>query len=480
VAVVSAVVTAAAYVPFFVDAAGFAARTHALPRAVAVENDALVPGALLTALSPAMTLLFRWDTDISMRSVYLGALAPLMATLALCRRGRETRWRLWLVVLGVLSVVCALATIFPLRGWLYDCCLPFRYFRHPALFRVYLLFSVVVLALYGCRDLHASVRLRLAARPWLAACAPVLLPSLIALSVLTFVFITHRELGRSAETHALIVWTLAPALLLLIARPAFKAPASSLTAPSQKALLLARRGDRVLAACIVGLAALDGCWCSQLAGPLLHAADWAWYRHSEIRYQSLDLTRRGLARGIEDLNNTNLWHGVPVLRSYSAFTNPWYDAISKHPVFARASTGAQRIFFVADAPSVTPDDRVLASLLDRATALNQPVLALQRPNDLIAASLADTAAPDVIARDIARISTLPPAESVEVHVDRYTTDEMMFSNDHPSSRLAAGDRSVGTRLASHRQLDAGEGLCRRFRVSRRIGAHRACAGALYL
>jgi hypothetical protein len=409
IASLSAMVMAVAYAPFFVDAAGFASRTGAIPREVAVTNDALVPAALLTAASPAITLLFPMDTDMSMRNIYLGALAPAMAMLALCRRrGRERRWRGWLAMLATLSVVCALATVFPLRGWLYDCCVPFRYFRHAALFRAYLLFSVMVLALYGCRDLAARARLHRPNHPALLRQLPLLLPSIIALIALAIVFTTYPQASRSAEAHALTVWTLTPLLTIAFTRPR-----------------LSRRSRDTLAACIVGLAALDGLWGAQFAGPLLHQADPEWYRRSEQRHHDLDLTRRGLARRIEDGANTNLWNKVPVVRSYSAFTSPWYAAISTHPVFERAASQPQRIFFVADTPPIVAvHERVLATLLHRATALDKPVLVLQERNEVIAPSRAV---------DTTRIDTLPPAQSIEVQLDRYTPDELTFSTTAPSA-----------------------------------------------
>jgi hypothetical protein len=435
IATISAIVMAAAYVPFFVDAAGFASRTGALPRDVAVYNDALVPAALLTAASPAITLLFPMDTDMSMRNVYLGTLAPMMATLALSRlccsrsrnrsrsrsssgsgsrgRSRAQAWRFWVALLAILSLACALATIFPLRGWLYDCCVPFRYFRHAALFRVYLLFSVTVLALYGFRDFAARARqhqLRLAPR---AACATMLLPSVIALAALATVFTRYPHASRSAEAHGLLMWMLAPLL----------------------ALAISRRGMSPAAcAAVIAFAAVDGIWAAQLAGPMLHQADAGWYQRSEMRHHDLDLTRRGLTRRVEDLFNTNLWNKVPTLRNYSAFTNGWYATISKHPVFERAASRAQRIFFVDGArtpPIVAANERVLASLLDRATALNKPVLVLQEPRELMSPAkpgdttdTADTADTADIDR---RIDTLPPAEPIDVQLDRYEPDELTFS-----------------------------------------------------
>ncbi len=405
------VVAAATYLPFFADAAGFTGRTGTLPRDVAVRNGALVPRALDTFASPAIAPLdFGAEPDVSLRSVYLGSLAPALAATALFRRKSHRAWRAWIAALGAVSLICALATTFPLRGWLYDCCFPFRFFRQAALFRGYTLFSVVVLAMYGCRDLSGLVRRGSRIVFWQTV-AIVVLFGTVGLAVCAVVFPAHRDLERSATTHAIVIWMLPPVILLAAA-----------------ARLSWRMRRTLLVGFIVSLAAVDAVWSAALSGPLLHATNDTWYRTSDVRYQDLDLTRRGLARAVESLDNSNLWHSVPVLRSYTPFSNSWYDRLSRHPAFERAATQPDRIFFMKDAPIVAVDERVFTAMLDRAAALSAPVLVRSEPSELIAPV---EHRPEEVARDVTGVTGLVAAEPVAVHVDRYLPDELTFSVTAP-------------------------------------------------
>jgi hypothetical protein len=424
IAAVAGGVAATTYLPFFVDAAGFTSRNSPLPREVAVPNGALVPRALDTFASPAIAPLdFDLLPDISLRSVYLGSLVPVLALTAVWRRRRHHAWRWWIAGLGVVSLMCALATVFPLRGWLYDCCLPFRYFRQAALFRAYLLFSVTALALYGCRDLSPLVR---RASRMVVARTVVMMTLLgaTALAICAVVFPAHPELGREPMVHALVIWTLPLAILLLLAL------ASALASRSARGRWRLNRA--IVIGVIVTLAAVDGIWSAALSGPLLHATNDGWYRTSLVRYQDLDLTRHGLGRGIEDRDNINLWHQVPVLRNYTPFLSAWFERLARHPVFERAATQPERIFFASDAPIVAVHERVFAALLDRATTLNAPVLVAHTAADLIAPSAA-AANDDALARDVARIAMLPAAAPIAVHLDRYLPDELTLSLTSPTA-----------------------------------------------
>jgi hypothetical protein len=241
-----------------------------------------------------------------------------------------------------------------------------------------------------------------------------------ALAICVVVFSAHPEQARSALPHAIVIWTLPLAILVAMTRlPAASRPAALIGA-------------------IVTLTALDAVWSAALSGPLLHATNDAWYRTSELRYQDLDLTRRGLARALESPDNANLWHKVPVLRSYTPFRNvqdetAWYEHLSRHPVFERAATQADRIFFAKEAPLVAVRGRVFAALLDRASAVHAPVLAVQTPDEMIAP--APVAAPDDarVARDAALIAALPAAEPIAVHVDRYEPEELTVTTTTPAA-----------------------------------------------
>ena len=91
-----------------------------------------------------------------MSSVYLGAPVFVLGLFALASRPRSP-WRWWLAGVALFFILGSLGTQFPLRGWLYAFVWPTRYFRHPALFRVYAMFSVLVLALRALRDIRRAL-----------------------------------------------------------------------------------------------------------------------------------------------------------------------------------------------------------------------------------------------------------------------------------------------------------------------------------
>src|SRR4029453_602711 len=118
--------------------------------------------------------------DVSMCSIYAGALIPVLTLLALLVRPRD-RWRWWLLFLGLFSLSCAMSATFPTRGWLYDLFYPTRFFRHPSLFRAYFILAMTALALFATRDLAMALaksdertRKRLALTSSLVAAAALL------------------------------------------------------------------------------------------------------------------------------------------------------------------------------------------------------------------------------------------------------------------------------------------------------------------
>jgi hypothetical protein len=179
----------------------------------------------------------------------------------------------------------------------------------------------------------------------------------------------------------------------------------------------ARRRTAIIVAAVVALASVDAVWSAAISGPLLHATNDLWYRSSDLRYQDLDLTRHGLARQVESLDNNNLWHGVPVLRSYTPFQNAWFERLSRHPVFERAATQADRIFFTTALAQAKLDEAAFTAMLDRATQVNAPVLVIASPWRL---------------EDVTPIAYLPAATPLAVHVDRYLPDELIFTTTTPA------------------------------------------------
>src|SRR5262249_3170733 len=159
-ALVGSVVLLPSYFGFFYEGAGTHRRVGELSRNLVLSIDAFTPEALMTFASPYLPILkliyldnglSLWpNLDISMCSVYAGALVTVFACFALINHPRD-RWRWWLIGVGLFGLACAFGDTLPLRGWLYDWFYPTRFFRHPALFRAYFLFSLLPLALLTAR-----------------------------------------------------------------------------------------------------------------------------------------------------------------------------------------------------------------------------------------------------------------------------------------------------------------------------------------
>jgi len=163
------VVLSPSYAAFFVEGAGFSARTGALTREIATGWGAEDPAAanplelagLFTLANPALAPAASDPehdpfaiTDPSSVGANAGAIVWLLALLTLARRARSPR-DLALFAFGLLSLALALGHALPLRAWAYDLLPPLRYFRHTAFFRVGLLFALVVLAARGSRAIDA-------------------------------------------------------------------------------------------------------------------------------------------------------------------------------------------------------------------------------------------------------------------------------------------------------------------------------------
>jgi hypothetical protein len=155
--VVGSAVMAPTYAGLIIEGPGYSRRGGALPRSDAVEVNALAPARLATMLDPRLALADMNDaTDISMRSVYVGWLVPVLAAIAiLLAPQRPLRW--WLLLMGLLFLAAAMGRDLPVRGWLYDWLPPMRYFRHAALFRCYFIFALTMLALFGARELQTRI-----------------------------------------------------------------------------------------------------------------------------------------------------------------------------------------------------------------------------------------------------------------------------------------------------------------------------------
>ncbi len=380
VSIVGLVILAPPYVGLFTEAVGYTDRVGVLPRAVAVESNALHPGALSTFASPYISTLklprtnrTLWQvTDISTTSLYMGAPVTVLAALALVARPRS-RWRWWLAAVGLFFLASALGQHLPLRGWLYDLVPPMRYFRHPGFFRVYAMAVAALLALLATRDLHsarsgASESLRKTFVATAIAAAATAIGMFAA--VLSRVDTVGSDLPR-AVLHLGLAWlgTVAVSVLVLVS---------------------GRTG--LLPVLVTGLAIADAALTIGLAAPTVYETGRSrkiWDTINASRSAALDLTPRGLARELRPPrwigghpNNKNLPLKIPTLENFVAFGNRFHRDFATRTILAGMATGEQRIWFAGDAPSVAATDAVYAAFVRRTEAIGAPILVVHRRREM--------------------------------------------------------------------------------------------------
>ena len=209
VAVVGILVLSPSYFGYFTEAFGFSDRVGPRPRYIALGLQPLAVGALTTFSSPYLPILkiygnpTLWPTtDVSMSSVYLGASVFVLALFALVRRPLA-RWRWWLVAVSLFFLLASLGDQFPLRGWLYDLFYPTRFFRTPALFRVYAMLSVVVLALVATRDIRMAMA-DARADTWRRLLSVAVISAVEALAAYVFVLARVQNTGPRSRSPRLI------------------------------------------------------------------------------------------------------------------------------------------------------------------------------------------------------------------------------------------------------------------------------------
>jgi hypothetical protein len=440
---VGGLVLSPTYVAFFIEGAGTSTRVGALAREVALGNS-LEPGALATFASPYLTALKAvrqfmppnvppgdlWPaTDVSMVNIYAGSIIPSFALFAIIRYPRDA-WRWWLACLAGLSLACALGETLPLRGWLYDWVYPMRFFRHSAIFRLYYIFSICVLALIATGDLAADLReARVSARArFLIASVGVTSLALLA--------------GRSFVDPA---WSTGmPPMAALLGRIHFAAVWLGLCG---LAFLLwqvrNRRIEWFVPVLLVGLAASDAIVTSVLSIPTIvglgEAAE-RWDRLDAQHSSNLDLTwlgfqRQGSSCGgpltVRCRRNDQLITKVPALSSYSPDKNVFHLAMLGDSVLGTMATGAQRIWFsrkVAEGPAT---EGWFEAFRQRVDFLGVPPLVIHPPGELLHPTRLNTGL-EVDSIDLAAIAALPAAEPIHADIARYRPQELEF-NVHTAS-----------------------------------------------
>ena len=418
------------YVGFFKEARGYSDRVGVRPRQEAVENQALHPGALATFASPYLSILQLYNprlweiTDVSLSSVYLGASITMLGLLALVGRPRSG-WRWWIAGIGVFFLLSAMGKHVPLRGWLYDFVPPTRYFRAAALFRIYAMFSMALLALFATKDLQDSMN-EVSSAIWrrFALTATVVAAGAVAAYALVISSVDHlgNKFARS-RLDLCLVWLGAVAVSLAFL---FKHRKTSLP------LLLGM------------LAVMDGLLSFGLGAATIYdrgvARRW-WNTINSSHSSSLDLTAGGLSRDLRppdwlgsklQVNNKNIPLRIATFENYAPLGNRFQADFVNNPVMAAASTGSQRIWFSTQVASVRPTDASYAAFAKRSEALGAPILVVN-PREEILKSYVSGEATRLDVQDVEAISGLPAAQPVGAKVLRYTPGELSIEVSCPES-----------------------------------------------
>ena len=393
------VVLSPTYVSFAIEGRGYSHRTGALPFDVAVENNALHPLALTTLTSPGLALADAYEyTDISMRSLYVGSIVPVLAVLALVSRRSGFRWLLFMA--GLLFLSAAFGHALPVRGWLYEWVLPTRYFRNAAMFRVYLMLTLAVLALFGASDIQSL--LDTAARRRRMAFAVGAATSVVALGVWVVATQTVSEFAIPSLAQWLQPVAGWGALFVLCVVGAFSSV----------------RARTVVPAAVVILASVDAVASAYVMRPIMYgAATSPWRELDARRVAKVDLTAPGLARAADNGNNFTLPLKVASASGYAPLTGPLIREYASQQVLLDAAVGTGRLWFSPAAEQVERSSACLARLGEAAVRLGSPPVVIHPAHamdDHVLEPAGDCAAV------IGRLPAAIQLDANTVHVDSYT------------------------------------------------------------
>jgi hypothetical protein len=412
------------YVSFLIEGRGYSHRAGALPFDVAVESNALHPLALITLTSPGLALANVYEyTDIALRSLYVGTVIPVLAAIALTARRSRFRWLL--LAAGLLFVAGALGHSLPMRGWLYDWILPTRYFRHAAMFRVYLMVALAVLALFGAADIESMLNAgdrRL--RPVFTVGAITAVVALAAYLAAAAMVPALSNTGLVQSLQPIAGWGLLFGLCLMAA-------------------LAFNRARSALPMTLVTIATLDAMASAYVMRPVMYGpATWQWQDLDTWRVADVAVTARGLERVARNWGNFTFAPKVPAASGYSALTGPLVREYVSEPVLLDAAVGTDRLWFSPTGAEVERSSACLAAFRDAAARLGAPPLVIHR-RDVMEVQTGD-------ARGNCRtpIRDLPAAKRLRgaaVHVDIYTPERLRMAVhvDEPGWLLVTDSWSRG-------------------------------------
>jgi hypothetical protein len=351
-----------------------------------------------------------------------------------------------------------------LRGWLYDWFFPTRYFRHSAIFRVYFIFAISVLAIIATRDLASATRQPTDSvwRRFLAASGLVAICALVV-----FLFFIHQPANARvppkwiflARVHAFLVWpgvcvaavaaSLSSARLkriFLACAHAFLVWPGVCAAAIAASLSSARFRRWVLPALLLALSASDAFLTTAISSWLI--ADESafgvnrWKTLDERHSASLDLTSHGLSREESslyedggyrlDLTNDQMIFKIPVAKSYATAVNNYHRVMMNHPFLKQMAIGTERIWFSKEAGRVAPIGGNFSAFVRRVDARRDFPLVVHSREELLQLTQEDTLNPTAM-EQIAKIESLPAVERMPVRLLKYLPDELTFE------AMVAGD-----------------------------------------
>jgi len=408
-----------------VEIKGYSDRAEVLSREVVISENVIAPGSLFSLASPYVSSLKYWNeslwpnTNVCLLSVYSGAAALVLAVMALLTKHR-THWRMWVFAVGAFCVVASLGYHTPVRGWLYDYFYPSRYFRHPGLFRMYWIFTVVVLALYASRDLQLGER-ETWRRLFPVACV------LGGVGVVWMMVFKSSLVGNGpqpglANAHGIGIWGGLAVVCWF--------------ACSENAVFR----QRYVPCALVLVACIDGAVAFQLNRALMcqeNPSDLkAWHEILAQYRPNMNLGPKAFERVLNTtapeistthgmLNNANLYSKQLVLRNYTPLSNAFHLELSDTPVLAQSALGAERIWFAATVPEIAPTQANFAAYKARALELNAaPIVRHSRESVLKPGANSSEGS-------AAEITSLQAPQKIPVVIAHYSFQRLTLNVDAP-------------------------------------------------
>ena len=426
--IVGAAVLAPSYVSFFLEGGtGYSDRVGPRTRQESVSSNLIEPDALSTFSSPYLTDLKFFNhtlwphSDISLTNVYLGGLVTIFAILAVVSQPRS-RWRWWLFTIAIFFLACAVGSYLPLRGWLYDYCVPTRYFRNPALFRAYTIFCASVLAIVGMMDLDRARQDR-TRTIWIKF---VVVSGAIGVFACLAYFHVIREVTNVGpwlhRANRLLVWAWLGSLVVALV------------------FAFVPMSRKILPVLLVILAVADARQTIRLARMTV-SSDYhsrrTWNRINAAHDPSLDLMRNGLKRDLLPpawiggaKNNENVPMKLVTFKNYATMTNTFQMDFPNHPALMGMMTGSDRIYFSSSVVTAMPDDTLYAAFLKRTEAANGPVVIVHSPSQMKQLRERAQVHPES-AQAAQMVGQLPLAEGVPFQLVRYTPNHFDINVSAP-------------------------------------------------